>query len=136
MGPYSLEPNERYMSQDSAAFAALFDLLPRSIKEQIEYGGMIYRNNDNSYSYTPPIKGEYDTVDPGGPATCPADTKAVAYYHTHGSTDRDYLFEEWFGLRDRQYARNYGIDGYLATPTGAFKIFGFPTRTLGRIPTR
>jgi hypothetical protein len=101
---------------------------------------MIYKNPDGTYSYTDPVKGSSDRVEPGGPAACPLDSVPEAYYHTHAAPDPDYQFEEYFNSDDRRYAGQYGIDGYLATPTGRFKRYDimnpYPTKNLGLFPTR
>jgi hypothetical protein len=121
-----------FKTQHEAAKHVSETINPTSIKENREYGGMIYQNKDGTYGYTTPNKGTLDGVDPGGPSSVPEGTKAVAYYHTHGGDTPGYDNEnfsnaydptdkEWYG--DIPYADANKIDGYLATPKGKFKCY-------------
>lgn len=95
---------------------------------------MIYQNKDGTYGYTTPIKGSLDGVDPGGPSSVPEGTKAIAYYHTHGGDTPGYDNENFSDAYDPISKEHYGdipyadankIDGYLATPKGAFKRYSY-----------
>lgn len=123
-----------FKSQDEAAKHVSENINSTSIKENREYGGMIYQNKDGTYGYTTPNKGSLDGVDPGGPSSVPAGTKAIAYYHTHGGDTPGYdnenfsdvfnpISKERYG--DIPYADANKIDGYLATPKGAFKRYSY-----------
>nr|VFK64474.1 MAG: protein of unknown function (DUF4329) [Candidatus Kentron sp. UNK]VFK71103.1 MAG: protein of unknown function (DUF4329) [Candidatus Kentron sp. UNK] len=126
---------KKFSSQHDAARDALNVANPSSISEGREYGGMVYKNPDGTYSYAPRNRGTLDSVDSGGPGSVPSGTKATAYYHTHGSNDPGYD-NEVFSPLDVGYANHYKIDGYLGTPGGSFKHYDHATRTiteLGRI---
>ncbi|GAB2197552.1 RHS repeat domain-containing protein [Sessilibacter sp. MAH4] len=122
----------RFKTQHDAARHASTQVLKKSISEDIEYGGMIYRNNDGTFGYTGPIKDEEGSVDPGGTESVPEGTSVVAYWHTHGADNPDYdnenfsnyydeEYEEWVG--DIPYYDYFKIDGYVATPKGQFKHY-------------
>ncbi len=124
--------NTLFKTQHGAAEYVSRKINQKSISENREYGGMIYQNEDGTYSYTGPIKGSIDGVDPGGPSSVPKGKKPVAYYHTHGGDDPVYdnenfsniydpVDKEWYG--DIPYADSNKIDGYLATPKGKFKYY-------------
>jgi RHS repeat-associated protein len=137
--PLGLAPGDRYPSQYSAARQATDGVIVQSILQNQEYGGMIYRNSDGTYSYTQPRSGGTAAVDPGGPNSCPANTTATAYYHTHGAYDPAYDNEN-FSPADIRYANHYHIDGYVGTPNSDFKYYNHLNGTvqsygsIGRIP--
>lgn len=123
-----------FKSQDEAAKHVSKSINTTSIRENREYGGMIYQNKDGTYGYTTPIKGSLDGVDPGGPSSVPEGTKAIAYYHTHGGDTPGYDNENFSDAYDPISKEHYGdipyadannIDGYLATPKGAFKRYSY-----------
>jgi hypothetical protein len=51
-----------------------------------EYGGLIYENSDGSYSFTGPIAGDNESMQPLN-APAPNGANVTAYYHTHGAYD-------------------------------------------------
>lgn len=132
-----------YATQDEAAEAALNDINPLSVAEDREYGGMIYRSPDGTYSVTDPNRrGELGLVevDPGGPESVPPGTTATAYCHTHGASNPNYVSERFSGIltdgSDIGYANRYHIDGYLATPKGLLMRYDHETcliTTIGRV---
>jgi len=126
--------NTSFKTQHDAAEYVSREINPKSISENREYGGMIYQNEDGTYSYTGPIKGSVDGVNPGGPSSVPKGKKPVAYYHTQGGDDPAYdnenfskiydpIDKEWYG--DIPYADSNKIDEYLATPKGKFKYYSY-----------
>jgi len=126
--------NTSFKTQHEAAEDVSRKINSKSVSENREYGGMIYQNEDGTYSYTDPIKGSVDGVNPGGPSAVPKGKKPVAYYHTHGGDDPAYdnenfskvydpIDKEWYG--DIPYADSNKIDGYLATPKGKFKYYSY-----------
>ena len=124
-------------TQDAAAIRALGEINPTSVANDQEYGGMICKARDGTYSATPPLSGGDKTVDPGGPGACPRGTRATAYYHSHGAA-RKGLRSEDFSSYDKIYAIDFGVDGYLATPSGAVKRYSQSTGsnvTIGSVPT-
>jgi RHS repeat-associated protein len=133
-----LAPGDPYPSQDKAARDAISDVNPKSIQQRKEYGGMIYKNPDGSYSYTKPNEGTKDSVNPGGPSASPKGTQPTGYYHTHGENDPGYDNEN-FSTPDKNYAHRYKIDGYLGTPSGALKEYKYSEkkeRTIGNVPIK
>jgi len=124
----------KFKTQHEAAQYVSKNINPKSIADNREYGGMIYKNPDSTFSYTPPQKGTIDGVDPGGPSAVPNNTTATAYYHTHSGPDPAYDNENFSNFYDPvtkqyqgdiPYADHYKIDGYLATPNGRFKYYDY-----------
>jgi len=134
-----------FKTQHEAALHVSKNINQTSINENREYGGMIYQNQDGTFSYTEPKQGTIDGVDPGGPASVPEGTKPVAYYHTHGGDDPQYDNENFSNIYDPIDKESYGdipyadankIDGYLATPKGKFKYYSHTNQkveTLGNL---
>lgn len=121
-----------FKTQDEAARTVSQQILPTSIAEDVEYGGMIYRNNDGTYGYTGPIKGEEGSVNPGGPKSVPMGTTPIAYWHTHGAYNPNYESEKFSNYYDEEnkawvgdipYAKYYKIDAYVATPSGKLRHY-------------
>jgi len=135
-----LAPGQAYPTQHEAAKSAINDINPTSIKRNTEFGGMICKDSEGKYFYTKPKKGDKDSVNPGGPTSCPSHTKAAAYYHTHGGPDPKYGDgNEEFSVPDKRYADRHGIDGYLGTPAGDLKHYSYPTgkdNSIGRVKTK
>tara|TARA_Y100000296_G_scaffold19349_1_gene23090 strand:- start:248 stop:730 length:483 start_codon:yes stop_codon:yes gene_type:complete len=127
---------KEFSSQHAAAEHVSRQINPESISQNLEYGGMIYKNPNGTYGYTGPIKGTLDGVDPGGPSSVPDGTEPVAYWHTHGGDEPGYDSENFSNAYDPvdkayygdiPYANYYKIDGYVATPKGAFKYYSHST---------
>ena len=121
-GSSDSDSTARFDSQDRAAFAALADINPTSVRDNREYGGSIYRNADGSFSRSAHVRGEFKQVVFNPHAIVPGGTRATAYYHTHGRADPNYL-DEQFSPQDLQFARFYVIDGYLGTPAGRMFLY-------------
>ena len=138
----------RFKTQHDAARTILDEVNPRSIKENREYGGSVYENPDGTYSVTQSIQGTIDSVDPGAATLVgvPSKSTMTAYYHTHGANTPGYFNELFSGIPgvtgnygDIPYTNHFGIDGYLATPSGAFQHYDHRTgaiATLGRVSVR
>ena len=126
-----------FKTQHEAVTEVSNKINPVSTVENIEYGGMIYKNGDGTYSYTEPVKGAIGGVNPGGPNSVPPGTTASAYYHTHGAHDPEYDSENFSGADgDIGYADYYKIDGYVATPSGRLKHYDHKTykiQTIGKV---
>jgi hypothetical protein len=121
-GSSDSDSSARFGGQDQAAFAALADINPTSVRENREYGGSIYRNPDGSFSRSAHVRGEFKQVVFNPHAIVPNGTLATAYYHTHGRANPNYL-DEQFSPQDLQFARFYSIDGYLGTPAGRMFLY-------------
>ena len=135
--PFGLAPGDPYNSEYDAAKAAVSEVNPVSIASNREYAGVIYKNADGTYSYTPAVKGEGHDVDL--PLVCPSDTILVAFYHTHGAETPEYD-EEHFSNEDKVVAIVKEINAYLGTPSGYLKYFdwknGKDGTIIGRVPTK
>jgi hypothetical protein len=141
-----------FETQDVAALAALRQANPDSIRDNLEYGGLIYRDNaTGKYGYTGPLKGTDQGANPWA-APNPPNTTAVGDYHTHGdystsdpTTGRairtsdplqddfnsdNFSRQDYQGIASDASTRpNY--KGYLGTPSGTFKVFDPATDTDG-----
>ena len=124
----------RFSTQHEAARNVLNGVNPTSVAQNLEYGGWVYRNPDNTFSATEPIKGTVDRVNIGSPTSVPSGY-ATATYHTHGAYDPKYDSEN-FSYLDITMNNNWGVDGYLGTPAGYYKFHHYLTgviTTLGTI---
>ena len=130
-------------AQDQKTLEALTVANPKSIKDNLEYGGLVYQNPDGSYDYTAPLPGTADGFDPALAAPfVPKGDVVVGDYHTHG----DYSFRDTTGVITRTTASkdtfnsdnfspsdskwikhdaggNSAYRGYLGTPSGVFKVY-------------
>jgi RHS repeat-associated protein len=79
-----------YPTRDAAAIAALQMANPMSIRDAVEYGGVIYRLPSGGYDFTLPIAGGVEGVDLGPVLQNMgmAGADVVGMYHTHG----DFVF--------------------------------------------
>ena len=128
-----------HASQADAARAALNQANPVSIRENTEYGGLIYRNPDGTYGHTAPSKGTGTGFNPSA-VSIPPGTTLVGDYHTHGDYStadasgnpvrtsdpaRDDYNSDGFSAADLRGIGNDGrgnpdYRGYLGTPSGTF----------------
>ncbi len=126
----------RLSSQHAAARRVLNEINPVSVAQNREFGGYIFRNADGSYSSTSPIRGEAASVLlPPLSAAVPAGGTGAATYHTHAAFDPRFDNEN-FSPTDIAADRAFSLDGYLATPAGAFKYHELRTGliiTLGTV---
>ena len=109
------------------------DIVDRSIAENREYGGLVYRNPDGTYSYTEPKRGA--RIDETGQQfvkipddLAPKGSKPVGDYHTHGSNSdqTDTSFDCVLCNFSQQDMRGRDIKerlGYLGTPYGEVKKY-------------
>ncbi|HSH43820.1 MAG TPA: DUF4329 domain-containing protein, partial [Arenicellales bacterium] len=126
----------RFAVRNEAAFSVLNRINPQSVRQNIEHGGWVYRNADNTFSHTTPVAGTVNTVDIGSPvSSVPRGTVASASYHTHGGPDPRYDNEN-FSPQDILSDRLARVDGYLGTPAGFMKLHDLQTGNIsvvGRI---
>ncbi|EJS4540697.1 DUF4329 domain-containing protein, partial [Salmonella enterica] len=71
-----------FSNADEAGLFAIKMCNADSIENNLEYGGLICKKDEN-YFYTGPLKGNLAGVNPYK-AACPDDSKRVGVYHTHG----------------------------------------------------
>jgi RHS repeat-associated protein len=117
--PTGLAPGDKYRSSSEAGYQAVKDINGKSIKEDREYAGRIYKNPDGTYSYTEPRRGTKHTSDAGG---IPEGTEDGGDYHTHGGYDENYSNDN-FSPPDIAGNQADGTPGYLGGPSGIIKKF-------------
>ena len=117
-----------YNSYDSPTIAARRRskyINPRSKKENIEYCGQVCKKCDKQTGkmkyFTTQTKGKLDSCIPNQ-APCPSDSISVAVWHTHGGYIPG-IDNENFSSDDKNYAKDWGQDIYLATPNDLFKQY-------------
>ena len=129
----------RFATADGAAKAAMMRYNDKSIRDNVEYGGLVYKTPDGKYDYTKATRGEKDTVNPWSPLSpsMPRCAQEVGYWHTHGDhSDRDgnrttrakdYYGSNNFSPEDKAAAKQ-GMEhdhpdyrGYLGTPSDGYK---------------
>jgi len=112
---------QKYATVDEAAVAAMKAANPGSVKQHREFGGWIQRNADGTYTpheATRGTKAGLENIPSKG-----ADD--VAWWHTHGSSDKGYDNENFSGDDgDKGYSKATNAVGYLATPSGVIKKYG------------
>jgi len=128
----------RFSSADAAAKAALLRYNDKSIRDNREYGGLIYKTPNGRYDFTRASKGDMDGVNPWefGEGRIPKCAEEAGYWHTHGSysdrngnpttKNKDAFNSDNFSQRDRDVGDMMGqgkaeYKGYVGTPSGAFK---------------
>ena len=131
--------NGPHDSADDAARAALAVANPASIKDNLEYSGLIYRGSDGKYYYSGPAKGTDQGANPVGDAPAPKGTTVVGDFHTHGdystedkktgaavrSSDpkKDQFNSDNFSTQDKTDNAAVGYPGYLGTPSGTLRKY-------------
>lgn len=94
--------------------------MPNSVKDDVEYGGYLYKTADGNFSYAEPVPGEYKSVDPGNFNCIPEGTKKAGMYHTHQANDR---MSPFISMPDTLSAGLEGVPIYMGTPQGLIKEF-------------
>ena len=134
-------PAGPFATADAAAIAILDRANPLSIRDNVEYGGLIYKDSEGHYWSTAPAKGDGDSFDPTS-VSIPAGTTLVGDYHTHADyslsgpngpirtsdPQQDDYNSDNFSQTDLRGIRMdaNGKDeytGYLGTPSGDYKRF-------------
>jgi hypothetical protein len=138
-----------FESRDDAARAALEFANPLSKAENLEYGGLLYKDpNTGKFGYSGPVKGDDQGVTPSQ-AKLPDGMELVGDYHTHGDYSiqddatgaairtgnprKDDFDSDRFSKTDRDSINHCaqihpGYRGYLGTPSGIFKIYDASTK--------
>jgi hypothetical protein len=112
---------------------------PQSIKDNLEYSGLVYRGSDGKYYYTGPAKGTDQGANPLRQAPAPSGTTVVGDYHTHGDystsdpktgaairtadPSKDEFASDSFSSQDKADNRRVGYPGYLGTPGGTLRKY-------------
>ncbi|EID5615626.1 RHS repeat protein, partial [Escherichia coli] len=111
---------DKFDSTDDAAFEALKKTNGHSICQGVEHAGLVRKDKNNKYFYTPPKQGNVNTSYPFE-SPCPNGTETVAMYHTHGSDSNGVYGDEVFSPADKELSKNKAISSYLGTPKGSFQ---------------
>ncbi|MCV2884641.1 DUF4329 domain-containing protein [Aestuariibacter sp. AA17] len=139
------KPKDKLSLQDQAAVNALTKANELSVKENLEYGGLIYRKKDGTYGYTEPMKGTDQGFSPSkARKLVPKGAKVLGDYHTHGDYStydwdtkrairtgdpkRDDFRSDYFSENDYKGIRHDSkggprYRGYLGTPSGTFRAY-------------
>ena len=143
--PFGLKPGDVFATPELAAIDALNYINGKSICENREYGGYIYKKWDwfglitkPSYTYDEPRKGELASVNLG---RRPIFHETVSAYHTHGGYDPRYDNEN-FSPPDKDLGDAMQVATYLGTPSRAIKLYmhdpkknrGGKVDTIGKTP--
>lgn len=129
------DDSQRLSGQNEAAFNVLNGINPRSVAENREYGGYIYRNADGSFVSTNPVRGTVDSVLlPPISQVVPSSARVRASYHTHAGPDPRFDNEN-FSPTDISIDELFRIDGYLGTPGGRLKFHDVSADTITTIGT-
>lgn len=131
--------NGPFATSDEAAKAALTVANPQSIKDNLEYSGLIYQGTDGKYYFTGPAKGSDQGANPLRDAPAPSGTKVVGDYHTHADystvdsvtgaairtndPSKDQFNSDNFSKQDKLDNNKQGYPGYLGTPSGTFRKY-------------
>ncbi len=117
--PWGLKAGDRYPTVDSAATAAMIDIYQKSVKQNVEYAGIVYKNLFfGTYSYTVAKKGTRTRSHPGLHLL----KNWSAIYHSHGAADPRHL-GEYFSGADKRAADKTRVPVYLVTPKGVIKKY-------------
>jgi RHS repeat-associated protein len=137
--PSGLRPGDKYPSNRCAGWHAVRDINQTSKQLNREFGGWTYRSPDGTYSYTAPVEGGPDGVDPHDFNPIPAGSNYAADYHTHAAYDPamnpgnpspgapGYNWHddgnEVFSPGDKQGNDRMGLPGFLGTPQGTTEMY-------------
>ena len=143
-GLHDAQEGKTLSAQDAKAVDALNAANPQSIKDNLEYGGYIYKNADGTYGYTSPLKGTDQGFNPSSALSfVPKGASIVGDYHTHADYSlvdatgaairtsdplRDAFNSDNFSSTDyRGIAADAGSNaayrGYLGVPSGSFRAY-------------
>ena len=101
-------------AQINAARQVFAAIQPMSLRENVEYCGVIGVNNRGLLAASPAVRGVVDSCEAETPANI---ITITASYHTHGGFSADY-FNELPSMNDVRADLAEGIDGFVATPGG------------------
>ena len=128
-----------YPTQHEAAEAILNQFNPISIRENVEYGGYIHRLGPDQYCFSKTLSGGLGHLEFGKTAWyTPRGATTTATWHTHGAAVEG-VISEIFSPQDINLNQRKELDGYLATPSGAFKylpLYSKDTQKLGKVATK
>jgi RHS repeat-associated protein len=120
--PFGLKPGDPFATADAAALDAIDFIMPRSISDNLEYGGWVYYNSENGYySYTEAVAGDERSINVKT-FNEPCDgNKKTSIYHTH--TGNAYNVG-WFSQDDYLISGvAYLVPIYLGTSSGLVRVY-------------
>ena len=126
------ETKGRFSTADAAAMAAMQRYNDKSVRNSVEYGGLIYKMLDGRFDFTPAVRGGSHNVKPWEAARMiPKGATEVGYYHTHPGVG-GHMTSELFSPNDIAAARERSWPGmdyraYLATPSGKYLVYEVDT---------
>lgn len=148
--PFGLSCKEVFKTSDEAAMYIMEATNPISKINNLEYGGLIFKDALGCYGYTGAIVGNEDGVNPfDGTASIPKGTTEVGYWHTHGEYsifdendniiktgdskrddfDSDKFSEQDLTVADRRGEEVEEYKGYVATPGNLYQGYNAKTKT-------
>jgi RHS repeat-associated protein len=104
------KPFDEYLTPIDAGYHALLDVNHLSIAENLEYAGVILRLPNGAYTYSPPVKGKVDQVNPADAYTDECAKRSffiVGTYHTHGENSHGRYRDEEFSIKPRGEPSDY-----------------------------
>lgn len=136
--PGAAEP-AAYETVEEAAIAVLDWANPLSVRNNLEYGGWIFRDASGRFGFTAPYSGGETSFRPTA-VPVPEAVEIVGQYHTHGDysiftaderiertsdPERDDFNSDRFSEQDRSVfellvQRYPGMTAYLGTPSGRY----------------
>ena len=134
-------------AQHEVARNALGKIIKKSIKEDAEYGGLIYQDLDGSILATDArTDGRSHGVNVAEKLfDLPEGANILATYHTHGAFSPGYSNEQFSSYTNKQtgrlagyigYSINNKIHAYLGTPSKRLRFYNYgtgKTSNLGRL---
>ena len=131
-------PNFGILFKELAAYIAADRIYGPSLKEGREFATLIIHRN-GQYTFLDPIKGARKSVPQFRDwfedvrDKLPGNLKIVGWLHSHGIPTDGYLHSEEFSGDDRRITRDYGLTGYLVTPSGHLLSLDPTTGTIGAL---
>lgn len=129
--PSQSRAGRSFNTADAAAIAAIDEILPVSVNNNIEYSGAIVRNSAGKFLFTYAETLEEPDASNSDPRI-PVGTKQIGLYHTHGGGGEGKNNSESFSPQDIIIANGKKIFSYLGTPSGRIKKIVPPALLTGK----
>lgn len=109
--PNGLKPGDNFSNSDAAVLDAMQHTQPASLKNNWEYGGVIYELNGEYISSIAVTKQHPSTVNPLE-ATVPKGASIISVWHTHAGVDKNFASDQ-FSTGDRLFAIGWDLPTYV-----------------------